>query len=339
MSKMEKLLEGTANINDYDLELDFDYNEIETLLDEGVITPRDLNESLASDLIIDEILDYDQYPFENFSPHEQLRQLRYGAISVENFIKKADLDSFNEEEQEWFSNLINNEMGEYFVPANDLEKAIQKKDSPRIMKAVMENNELTSLPPASWLGSEDFSDEIIYSILYLATKKELVEQMNSGFFHIHMGAGPRMKALARDVLTPLPGIPDDGEKELCRAIRCHENEEIIRLIREEGVKLKGFTTVLLTHLPQLSKKAVLTFLRDGLCPKLKPIVLYLLQKETVKRNFLPDFTDEDCIKYTNLMIHLISGENVSADQPWYPEKGGEEFFYYFDPYHRYEPGI
>ena len=229
-------------------------------------------------------------------------------------------------------------MGENFVPANDLEKAIREKNSPRIMKAVMENNMLTSLPPASWLGSKDFSDEIIFSILYLATEKKLVEQMNSGFFHIHMGAGPRMKALVQDTLTPMPGTPDSGEKELCRAVLFHESEEIIRLIREEGVKLKGFLPELIENLPHLSKEAVLTFFRDGLCPKLKAIILYLLQKETMERKYLPDFTEEDCIKYTNLMLHLISGENVSAEQPWYPEKGGEKYFYYFDPNHHFEPG-
>ena len=85
MTEVEKILTGIANINDYSLETDFDNDEIEQLLNEDIIKATDLSQWRASDLLIDGIIDYEQYPFDNFAVYEQLRQLEHGAISLEDF--------------------------------------------------------------------------------------------------------------------------------------------------------------------------------------------------------------------------------------------------------------
>ena len=58
MTELEKILEGLANINDYSLETDFDNDEIQQLLEEGIIKAADLSQWRASDLLIDGIIDY-----------------------------------------------------------------------------------------------------------------------------------------------------------------------------------------------------------------------------------------------------------------------------------------
>ena len=102
MTELEKVLDNVSDISEYCLECDFDNSEIEELLRNGVIKAADISQGHASDLLIDGVIDYEQYPFENFSSCEQLRQLEHGAISLEEFIKQADIDAFDEEEKEWF---------------------------------------------------------------------------------------------------------------------------------------------------------------------------------------------------------------------------------------------
>ena len=67
MTEVGKILAGIANINDYSLENDFDNDEIEQLLEEGIIEATDISQWRASDLLIDGIIDYEQYPFDNFA--------------------------------------------------------------------------------------------------------------------------------------------------------------------------------------------------------------------------------------------------------------------------------
>ena len=105
MTEVEKILAEEANINDYSLENDFDNNEIEQLLDAGIIEAMDIKQSRASDLLIDGIIDYEQYPFDEFSVFEQLRQLEHGAISLEDFKKQADFEIFDDEEKAWFKEI------------------------------------------------------------------------------------------------------------------------------------------------------------------------------------------------------------------------------------------
>ena len=105
MTEVEKILAGIANINDYSLENDFDNDEIEQLQEEGIIKATDISQWRASDLLIDGILDYEQYPFDNFAVYEQLRQLEHGAISLEDFKKLADFEIFDYEEKAWFKEI------------------------------------------------------------------------------------------------------------------------------------------------------------------------------------------------------------------------------------------
>ena len=98
MTELEKILAGITNINDYSLECDFDNDEIAELLENAMIKASDISQGRASDLLIDGVIDYDQYPFENFSPYEQIRQLQHGAIEPEDFRKKADFNSFDADE-------------------------------------------------------------------------------------------------------------------------------------------------------------------------------------------------------------------------------------------------
>ena len=95
MTEIEKIIAGIANVKNYDISNDFDCDEIETLLEEGIIKATDLKSWRASDLIIDGVIGYDDYPFEKFSPDEQLRQLLYCAIEPSAFLEKADLDFYD----------------------------------------------------------------------------------------------------------------------------------------------------------------------------------------------------------------------------------------------------
>ena len=98
MTECEKILAGKANVNDYDIDTDFECEELARLLEAGVITPREVSHWRASDLIIDRVADYSEFPFEDFSPYEQLRQLLHDAVAPDEFIKRADLELYDADE-------------------------------------------------------------------------------------------------------------------------------------------------------------------------------------------------------------------------------------------------
>ena len=106
MTEIEKIIAGIANVKNYDISNDFDCDEIETLLEEGIIKATDLKSWRASDLIIDGVIGYDDYPVEKFSPDEQLRQLLYCAIEPSAFLAKADLDFYDADEWLFLLKLI-----------------------------------------------------------------------------------------------------------------------------------------------------------------------------------------------------------------------------------------
>lgn len=106
MTEIGKIIAGITNIKDYDISNDFDGDEIEALLEEGIIKATDLKSWRASDLIIDGVIGYDAYPFEKFSPDEQLRQLFYRAIEPSAFLEKADLDFYDANEWLFLLQLI-----------------------------------------------------------------------------------------------------------------------------------------------------------------------------------------------------------------------------------------
>ena len=105
MTELEKLFAGINRISDYNIDIDFDNDEISQLLDADIIKASDIGICRASDLLIDGVIDYEQYPFDEFSVFEQLRQLEHNAISLDDFVKKADFDIFDDEEKAWFKEI------------------------------------------------------------------------------------------------------------------------------------------------------------------------------------------------------------------------------------------
>ena len=120
MTEVEKILAGIANINDYSLENDFDNDEIAELLENGIIKAADISQWRASDLLIDGIIDYEQYPFENFSAYEQIRQFKHRTIAPDDFRKKADFDSFDADEWLFLLEVLPDAAGN--VPWADLKR-------------------------------------------------------------------------------------------------------------------------------------------------------------------------------------------------------------------------
>ena len=117
----------------------------------------------------------------------------------------------------------------------------------------------------------------------------------------------------------MPQEPSTLEKQLIKAIVYHDNGEIIRLIEKENAQFHGFALELLLMLPELSKAAVLTLLRDGLSARLKAMIWGIFLKETEVPELLESFSYSERLKYTNLLIKILTGNTVSADEPWYPE--------------------
>ena len=210
-------------------------------------------------------------------------------------------------------------MGIDFKPQNALEQAIYDHNSEMIIYAIAENNMLTTLAPASNLGNECFSDEVIFAVLFNAVTEKQLYTMTNGWFWGHLKVGERLRKLVDEALAPLPPKPTLPEKKLIEAIVWHDNDEVIRLIKQENARFYGFTPELLTMLPELSREAILTFLQNGLSAKLKAIVLRIFLSETKSPDQLKDFSYAERCKYANLMIKILTGKPVSADEPWYPE--------------------
>ena len=210
-------------------------------------------------------------------------------------------------------------MGFDFKPQNPLEQAIYDHNSEMVIYAIAENNMLTTLAPASNLGNECFSDEVIFSVLLNAVTEKQLHTMTDGWFWGYLKAGERLRKLVDETLAPLPQDPSEAEKKLIKAIVWRENDEIIRLIREENAKFQGFAPELLTMLPELSQEAELAFLKDGLSAKLKAIIWRIFLNETEEPDLLKDFSYAERCKYANLMIKILADKPVSVNEPWYPE--------------------
>ena len=215
-------------------------------------------------------------------------------------------------------------MGIDFKPQNPLEQAIHDCNNEMVIYAIAENHMLTKLAPASNLGKECFSDEVIFSVLLNAVTEKQLHTMTNGWFWGHLKVGERLRKLVDETLAPLPQDPSEAEKKLIKNIIWRDNDEIIRLIKEEKAQFHSFAPELLLMLPELSKEAVLAFLKDGLSAKLKAVVLRIFLNETGEADLLQDFSYTERCKYANLMIKILAGIPVSADEPWYPEENPEE---------------
>lgn len=106
MSEIEKIIAGITSIRDYNIARDFDDDELLQLLEEKIIKAVDISPWRASNMIIDGIIDYRDFPFEKFPPYEQLRQLHCCAIEPSVFLEKADIDFFDADEWLFLLKLI-----------------------------------------------------------------------------------------------------------------------------------------------------------------------------------------------------------------------------------------
>ncbi|MBR2905837.1 MAG: hypothetical protein IKC08_08055 [Lentisphaeria bacterium] len=228
-------------------------------------------------------------------------------------------------------------MGIDFTPQNALEQAIHDHNSEMVIYAIAENHMLTTLAPASNLGSECFSDEVIFSVLFNAVTEKQLRTMTNGWFWGHLKAGERLRKLVDEALEPLPQKPSDEEKALIKAIVYGDSNSVLQLVREKKMCFHGFAPELLLMFPELSPEAVLAILKDGLSAKLKGIVLRILLKETEKADLLKSFSYRERVKYANMLLHLLAGENLSPAEGLFPDHIHENFTYCFDPAHQFDP--
>lgn len=211
-------------------------------------------------------------------------------------------------------------MGIDYKPQNMFEKAIRDHNTDLLLQSITQGERVHRLVALSCLGSECFTDALIFAVLYSAVSQKQLETMRSWWFWGYLHAGGRLRNLVEEALTALPQDPDEQEKKLVKAIVYRDNKEIIRLIQDEKVRFRGFAPELLLMLPELSKPAVLVFLRDGLSARLKGIVFRILLEECSKPDLLKSFSYEEHIKYINLMMRILAEKNISADEVWYPEQ-------------------
>lgn len=204
-------------------------------------------------------------------------------------------------------------------PKITLEQAIDERNNKMLVYAIAEGNILTDIAHVSNLDYECFTNEVILSVLLIAATQKQLEMMNSRYFCIHSKVGERLTALIKEAAEPLPQSPSISEKKLIKAVVFRDNAEIIRLIQEENAKFYGFAFELLLLLPELSKAAILTFLQEGLSEKLKAIIFGIFLKEAATPELLNDFSYKERIKYANLMMKIIAGDDIDFNEEWYPE--------------------
>ena len=213
---------------------------------------------------------------------------------------------------------------------NMLEKAILMKNPRMVIQSVAEGEILTDPAVGKYLEDKCFSDEVVFTVLLSGTPEKFLK-------YLAESAGKRVKKLAVEALAPLPQDPSIGEKALIRAIVCGDSRRILELVDKEKVFFQGFAPELLLMFPELTPEAVLAVLKDGLSAKLKAIVFGLLLKETEHADLLKSFYYWERVKYTNILLHLLAGESLSASEGFFPDHIHENFTYCFDPAHRFDP--
>lgn len=196
-------------------------------------------------------------------------------------------------------------------PENNLESAICEKDTEKLLIAVAEEEAMFRLAYAGGLD-ENFSEEVIFAVLLVATPKKLLESMNTAQFRHYHNPGERLQKLTAHALAPLPENPTTGESALIKAIVNSDDTEISRLILEEGVKFNGFAPELLLWLPTFSADTLITFLKDGLSAKLKAIVLGILLKEVEKPNLFQKFSYQERVRFANIMLQIMMKHDMEG---------------------------
>ena len=216
---------------------------------------------------------------------------------------------------------------------NILEQALIDRNPKLLIQAIAEEACLLDSKLAFCLEDECFSDTAALSALILGTSAKQLKEL-----HASPGNGPRVKQLLKEALTPPSEKASDDEKQLIQAVLRKDNDTVITLVRGRNIRLYGVSRRVLQALPDLSKRGAFTLLSGGLSPKVQAVVLGIFVRElTEEADLTEKWSYEERLRYTNLLIHILSGEDVDADTPWYPEKQPQPFFYYLDPEHRYNP--
>lgn len=206
-----------------------------------------------------------------------------------------------------------------FKPQNELEYAISDREPDRVIYAICETEKLTGLAPVYALEERCFPDEVVLAVLLCATDRKQLNAITDGWFWGTLEKGSRLRCLAFEAADNLPGVPSERETRLIDAVAALENDRIIRLIEEEKITLRTPVPELLTMLPELSRQAALTLLRDGLEPRMKVVIFSKLLQESTDPRFLKNYSYDVRIMYANLMIRIMAQKEVSAEEKWYPE--------------------
>ena len=83
-SLAEKVIDGDVDIRNYDINNDFDFDDIEKLLGAGIVSPGELAESLAAYFILSGALTFEDRPFADFSHPRQIFLLEQGAVPTDD---------------------------------------------------------------------------------------------------------------------------------------------------------------------------------------------------------------------------------------------------------------
>ena len=147
----------------------------------------------------------------------------------------------------------------------------------------------------------------------------------------------RVQHLVTRALAPMPREMDDKEKILMDALKSRDSDKVVTLISIEGIQFRNISAGIIRSLDHLTKEAVFTLLAFGLTCEAEAVMLAVLMNELYEPDILKEWSYEKRLRMANLMIHILSLENVNANTPWYPEPQPEPFAYYLDPEHRYNP--
>jgi hypothetical protein len=152
------------------------------------------------------------------------------------------------------------------------------------------------------------------------TDQKQRNSITDGWFWGTLKKGSRLYHLAESASgCILPVRAPEKENRLFSAIAAADSAEVVRLIREEAIRMTRFVPELLSMLPELSREAALTLLRDGLEPKIKARVFGILLQEHPNPKFITNHPYRVLIMYVNLMIRVMAQKEISASEPWYPE--------------------
>lgn len=219
-----------------------------------------------------------------------------------------------------------------FKPQNDLETALVTREHGLLVKSIAEDESLLNLKAALFLEDPFFHTGTAMAVLMLtASPKQLKEILELP------DLPERVKHLVTRALAPMPRKMNDGEKLLLDALKLRNSDEVIKLIGVDGIQFRNVSNTIIRSLASLTKEAAFNLLYSGLTPEAQAVMLAVLMQELYEPEILKEWSYEKRLCYANLMIHILSLEDVSPETPWYPEPQPKPYAYYLDPEHRYNP--